>query len=171
MRRRRIGLAIALAALAAGSMAGTAGAADQSVNMGGFAFSPATVTVTEGDAVTWSNGDEVPHTATGSAFDTGTITTGGSASVTFDTAGSFDYVCTIHPAMTGTVVVEAAASGGGGGGGATPPPTDTAPPVTGAPDDPAGTAGAWLLAVLGVAMILGTIAVGRRAEERPASND
>jgi hypothetical protein len=83
--------------------------------------------------VTWTNGDGVGHTATadGGSFDTGTIGGGGSDSVTFSTAGTFAYHCTIHPAMTGTISVQAAA-GGGGGSTATTPPTDSATPASAA---------------------------------------
>jgi plastocyanin len=116
MDRRR------LAALAGGSAlviaigAGTALAADRSVAISGFSFSPRTVTVNVGDTVTWTNSDAQAHTATsGSAWNTGDIANGESASITFSTAGTYDYICAIHPTMTGTVVVSA--------GGA--PPTDT----------------------------------------------
>ena len=112
-------LAAVMVAAATAFLAGdTAEAADATVSAQNFAFSPASVTVNVGDQVTWSNGDNVPHTATSTtgAFDTGNIAGGASASVAFNTAGSFSYFCQIHPNMTGTVVVQAA---GGGGGGAT----------------------------------------------------
>ena len=97
-----------VAVLGAGSVA----AADQTVTISGLAFSPPSVTVNEGDTVTWTNEDGMPHTATGSggSFDTGTLADGASAAVTFDTAGTFAYICSIHPTMTGTVIVEAAAT-------------------------------------------------------------
>jgi Copper binding proteins, plastocyanin/azurin family len=82
--------------------------------MADFSFSPATVTVTAGDTVTWTNsGPDEPHTATGDGFDTGEVAVGSSASATFSQAGDFPYVCTLHPEMTGTVRVLAAAAGGG----------------------------------------------------------
>ena len=115
LRRARVaggGLLLGLGALSLAVAAPGALAADQDVAMSGFAFSPATVTVTEGDTVTWSNSDAVAHTATAEdgSFDTGSIGGGSSDSVTFDAAGTFAYHCTIHPSMTGTVVVEAAAA-------------------------------------------------------------
>ena len=134
-----IGGAVAVFASGAGSIAL---AADHGVDIAGFAFSPQTIKVAVGDTVTWTNADAQGHTATadGGAFDTGRISGGSSASATFATAGTFAYHCSIHPAMTATIVVEA--------GAATPPPTDTAPA------DPAGTrpaAAAWLvLAVAGI---------------------
>ena len=90
-----------------------------SVSMVDFAFSPASVTVDVGDSVTWSNDGEEPHTATGSGFDTGTVAPGASASATFSTAGSFSYICEIHPFMKGTVVVDGPSPTSAAGG-----PTD-----------------------------------------------
>lgn len=70
-----------------------------------FSFTPATVTIARGGSVTWTNSDPVPHTATGSGWDTGNLANGEKKAVTFATAGTFDYRCNIHPAMTGKVVV------------------------------------------------------------------
>ncbi len=72
-----------------------------------FKFSPASLTVHVGDAVTWTNVGPAQHTATASdhSFDTGILGRGASASHTFSTAGTFAYICTIHPFMHGTVVV------------------------------------------------------------------
>lgn len=70
-------------------------------------FSPQTVIVAQNGTVRWQNSDVTTHTATGSAFDTGNILPGGfSAPKTFPTKGTFAYVCSIHPGMTGTVVVQ-----------------------------------------------------------------
>ena len=86
-------------------------AATQTVTISDFAFSPATVTITAGDTVTWTNADPVVHTATSTtgAFDSGDIAQGESFSVTFTTPGTYDYFCTPHPTMTGQIVVQAAA--------------------------------------------------------------
>lgn len=86
-------------------------AATQTVTISDFAFSPATVTITAGDSVTWTNADPVVHTATSTtgAFDSGDIAQGESFSVTFTTPGTYDYFCTPHPTMTGQIVVQAAA--------------------------------------------------------------
>jgi plastocyanin len=106
----------------------TALAADAAVSMRDFAFSPGTVEIRVGDSVTWTNRDAVEHTATGSngAFDTGLLGEGESFSVTFVRAGTYRYLCTPHPSMTGTVVVLAASGQG------RPPNTDTAPATEGA---------------------------------------
>jgi plastocyanin len=94
-------------------------AASASVTMGDFFFSPASVTVSVGDTVTWRNTGQAPHNATGNggSFSTATIDNGESASHTFNSAGTFSYICTIHPQMKGTVRVLSANSGGGGGSG------------------------------------------------------
>jgi plastocyanin len=88
-------------------------AGSQTVPIKGFAFKPATVTVNVGDTVTWTNQDSASHTATASdgSFDTGNLSKGASGSHKFSQAGSFAYICSIHPNMKGTVVVKAASSG------------------------------------------------------------
>ena len=73
-----------------------------------FAFAPATLTVPVGATVTWTNRDEEPHTVVssdGSTFHSPGMGTGGTYTFTFTNPGSFDYVCSIHPFMHGTVVV------------------------------------------------------------------
>jgi len=76
------------------------------VTIGDFAFSPAAIEVKVGDTVTWTNNDSLPHTVTGDGgVDSGELATGQTYTKTFDTAGEYAYACTIHPAMTGTVVV------------------------------------------------------------------
>ena len=94
-------------------------AASASVTIRDFAFSPSTVTVNEGDTVTWTNEDAAAHTATADdgSFDTGTLRKGESGSATFTQAGSFSYFCTPHPDMKGTVVVQASSAGSGSGDG------------------------------------------------------
>ena len=79
------------------------------VTIADFAFSPNSITVQAGTTVTWVNNDTVPHTATGNngEFDTGQIAPGGSASITFDSAGTFAYFCSIHPNMTASIIVQA----------------------------------------------------------------
>ena len=91
-------------ASATGSPAAVAG--DQ-VTIDNFAFAPATLTVKVGGTVTWTNRDEEPHTvaAADGSFHSPGMGTGATFSHTFGTAGKFDYVCSIHPSMHGTVVV------------------------------------------------------------------
>jgi plastocyanin len=77
------------------------------VSIDNFAFAPATLTVKVGSTVTWTNRDEEPHTVAASdgSFHSPGMGTGATFSHTFSTAGKFDYVCSIHPSMHGTVVV------------------------------------------------------------------
>jgi plastocyanin len=74
-------------------------------------FSPGYVEVVLGTTITWSNNDAISHTVTDvdGDFDSGTITTGGSFSLTFNEVGTFSYYCSLHQQMTGQVVVVAAA--------------------------------------------------------------
>ena len=150
-RRRLVGVTGGLA-LALGMSAGSVMAADQDVAISGFSFSPRIATVRVGDTVTWTNSDAQAHTATsGSAWTTGDIANGDSASITFRTAGTFDYICAIHPTMTGQVVVRA---------GGTTPPTDTA--VPGSTGDPSSLT----LALLGLVMVIGTLVANRHLRDR-----
>lgn len=94
---------------------GDMGPKTHSVNITGFAFSPATISIKVGDTVTWTNNDTDVHTVTadGGQFDSGIINkvaTGPpptSFTRTFSAAGTFPYHCNVHPAMTGTVQVTA----------------------------------------------------------------
>lgn len=142
MDRRLVAVSGALA-LVVGIGAGTVQAADQDVAISGFSFSPRTVTVDVGDSVTWTNSDAQTHTATsGSDWDTGDIGNGESTSITMRRAGTYDYICTIHPTMTGRVVVR-------GGSGA--PKTDTLGGTGEGRDSLAAT-----LAILGMIMLAAT---------------
>ena len=71
-------------------------------------FAHASRTVAVGDTVLWTNRGSAPHTATaiGGEWNSGTLTAGGSFQRTFSSAGSFAYLCTIHPFMTGTITVQ-----------------------------------------------------------------
>jgi len=80
-------------------------------------FIPSPVVITVGGTVTWENTDTAAHTSSSGTpaggpdgvFDSSLIMTGASFSHTFDSAGTFDYFCMVHPWMTGTVIVEAEA--------------------------------------------------------------
>src|SRR5215204_3474625 len=90
--------------------AGTDAAAESvAVEIKNFAFNPPEITVPVGGNVTWTNGDTVPHTATGqdrNALQSGTIAPGESFTQTFDTAGTYEYFCEFHANMKGTIVVQ-----------------------------------------------------------------
>ena len=72
-----------------------------------YAYSPMELEVKVGTTVTWTNMDYVPHTVTADngAFDSGMMANGAQFSFTFNEPGTYTYVCTYHPNMTGTVVV------------------------------------------------------------------
>ena len=77
------------------------------IGIDNFSFAPATLTVARGTRVTWINGDDVPHVIvhTAGKFSSKVLDTGGRFGHTFDRAGRYDYFCSIHPKMTGTIVV------------------------------------------------------------------
>jgi len=79
-----------------------------------FLYDNPNITITQGDTITWTNNDAATHTATSDKplFDTGSLTTGQSASFTFNTAGTFPYHCSIHPFMTATITVLPKTTGG-----------------------------------------------------------
>jgi plastocyanin len=81
--------------------------ATNAVSIQNFAFTPAIVTIKTGTTMTWTNRDQDSHTATAMSgpFHSPTLNTGQSYQYTFTTPGRFDYLCTIHPFMTATVVV------------------------------------------------------------------
>ena len=91
--------------------AGDGTSADAAVIIADFSFEPASIETSTGAAVTWTNEDGVTHTVTAGepgspadAFDE-SLDSGDTAEVTFDEAGTFPYFCSIHPNMTGEVVV------------------------------------------------------------------
>jgi plastocyanin len=92
---------------AASSAAPAAPVAGNAVNIDNFAFAPATLTVPVGGTVTWTNRDEEPHNvvANDGSFHSPGMGSQATFSHTFAKAGSFDYVCSIHPFMHATVVV------------------------------------------------------------------
>lgn len=79
----------------------------EKVEIADFAYDPDPVTVQVGGKVTWLNQDSAPHTATAEdgSFDTGTLEEGKLKSETFKQAGTYEYICQIHPDMHGVVEV------------------------------------------------------------------
>ncbi len=76
------------------------------VRISNFAFQPAQVTIKPNQTVGWINNDNTAHTVTGSGFDSGSIGPGGRYDHLFDTVGTYNYSCTIHPQMQGSVIVQ-----------------------------------------------------------------
>jgi plastocyanin len=73
-----------------------------------FMFAPTSLTVKAGSTVTWTNKDGEPHTVVSDTglFRSGALDTNESFSFRFDQPGTYRYVCTIHPRMTGTIQVQ-----------------------------------------------------------------
>jgi plastocyanin len=78
------------------------------VRIDNFAFGPQTLTVPVGATVTWTNGDDIPHSvvSTDGAFKSKALDTDDKFSFTFGKAGTYSYFCGLHPKMTGKVVVQ-----------------------------------------------------------------
>lgn len=78
------------------------------ISIARFAFVPATLTISAGQSITWTNSDPVDHTATSDdkLWDSGSLGPDGMFSMTFSQPGTYAYHCTIHPFIRGTVVVQ-----------------------------------------------------------------
>ena len=83
---------------------------NKEVHIDQFAFAPQRVTVKTGTTVTWINDDDIPHTAasSGKLFKSRALDTKDKFSFTFTTPGTYEYFCSLHPHITGAIVVEAA---------------------------------------------------------------
>lgn len=77
------------------------------IKIDNFSFGPAALTVSVGTTVTWTNRDDIPHTvvSTEKVFKSKVLDTDEKFSYTFTKAGEFPYFCSIHPKMTGKVIV------------------------------------------------------------------
>src|SRR3989454_6475864 len=80
------------------------------IKIDNFSFGPATVTVSVGSTVTWTNRDDIPHTVVSTddpkVFKSKVLDTDEKFSFTFTKAGTYPYFCSIHPKMTAKVVVQ-----------------------------------------------------------------
>jgi plastocyanin len=103
-------LAVAAFTMAAVFPAASAQAAETLVQIDQFIFAPQRVSVKAGTTVTWVNDDDIPHVvvASNKLFKSKTLDTNDKFSFTFTTPGTYEYFCSLHPHMTGTIVVEAA---------------------------------------------------------------
>jgi plastocyanin len=149
-------------------------AATKNVTIADFEFTPAQITIQQGDTVTWTNEGPTAHSATASdgSFDTGVFSAGGSRSETFDEAGTFSYICTPHPNMTGTIVVEASSSGESGSGDSGSGSTDTGSTDSSGTESSTSSSGsglpptgadALILAILGLVMLALGLTIQRRS--------
>jgi plastocyanin len=83
-------------------------AAGAEIEINNFAFAPTIVKVPVGAQVTWTNKDEIPHNvvSTDKTIKSKVLDTNEKFTFTFTKAGTFTYLCTIHPRMKGTIVVQ-----------------------------------------------------------------
>jgi plastocyanin len=88
--------------------AGQPPASNTEVKIDNFSFGPATVTVAAGTTVTWTNRDDIPHTVVSDdkVFKSKVMDTDEKFSFTFAKPGTYSYFCSVHPKMTGKVVVQ-----------------------------------------------------------------
>lgn len=91
-----------------GTVAAAPTAAQVEIKIDNFSFVPATVTVAPGTVVHWVNRDDIPHNVVSDdkSFKSKVMDTNEDFSFTFDKAGSYSYFCSIHPKMTGKVIVQ-----------------------------------------------------------------
>jgi plastocyanin len=110
--RRGIGVAgfvmiaaVALGALCPWAFGQTSSTAE--IKIDNFSFGPATITVAAGTTVTWINRDDIPHKVVSNddVFRSNVLDTDGKFSYTFSKAGAYPYFCSLHPKMTGQIVV------------------------------------------------------------------
>ena len=104
-------MAALLLAMLAGrqaTLAAAPAAAPAEVKIDNFNFSPATLTVPVGTAVTWTNRDDIPHTVVSDdkSIKSKALDTDEKFTFTFSKAGTYTYFCSIHPKMKGTIVVQ-----------------------------------------------------------------
>lgn len=150
------------------SGAGTARAQGTvSVSIIDNSFDPGSITVAAGTTVVWTNNGANPHTVTADdgSFNSGTLDPGGTYSVTFNTPGTFGYVCTIHDGMAGTVVVTGGDDGDTGDGdgaddGDAAPPAQM--PTTGAGTSALHDSTTMLIVLAGAATVLLALAMRQR---------
>jgi plastocyanin len=87
----------------------TARADDRVVSIDNFVFTPKEMTVAVGTRITWVNHDDIPHTVMSTDgtrnFRSPPLDTDNKFAITFDRPGTYKYFCSLHPMMTGTIVV------------------------------------------------------------------
>ncbi|MGD0930309.1 MAG: cupredoxin family copper-binding protein [Candidatus Korobacteraceae bacterium] len=103
-----ISLGIGSGVRANAAPAGAPSPSDAAVKIDNFTFSPATITVPVGTTVRWTNHDDIPHTVVSDdkTFKSKALDTDEQFTYTFTKAGTYNYFCSIHPKMTGVVVVK-----------------------------------------------------------------
>jgi plastocyanin len=101
-------MVFALATLLTGRKAAAAGPPPVEVKIDNFSFTPPTLTVKVGTQITWINADDIPHTVVSDnqSFKSKVLDTNEKFTFTADKPGTYSYFCSIHPKMTGTVIVQ-----------------------------------------------------------------
>jgi plastocyanin len=91
----------------AGGITAAAGADSEEVKIDNFSFTPPAITVSAGTQIRWTNHDDIPHTIVteDKSVKSKVLDTDEQFTYTFRKAGTYKYFCSIHPKMTGTVVV------------------------------------------------------------------
>jgi plastocyanin len=102
------GLSLLVASSETAAQAQQKGPASVEVKIDNFSFGPAQLTVPSGTTVTWTNRDDIPHTVVSDdkAFKSKVLDTDEKFSFTFTKPGTYPYFCSVHPKMTGKVVVQ-----------------------------------------------------------------
>jgi plastocyanin len=97
-----------LSSRAVAQAAATEAAAGTIIMAKDFMFAPTSLTIKAGSTVTWTNQDDEPHTVVSDSglFRSGALDTNQSFSFRFEKAGTYRYLCSIHPRMVGTVIVQ-----------------------------------------------------------------
>jgi plastocyanin len=167
----RIALLCGTAVIAAVAAQGAL-ASDRTVSIVDFGYQPASVTIDQGDTVTWKNDGKTQHTVTsddGKTMDSGPLDPGNEFATRFLKGGTYSYHCSIHPQMQGTVVVLAAkvptATGPKPPSGNLPPgfkpgvgPAATTTTASSSGSGGGGTSAAvWLFAALGIVAVIGGV--------------
>lgn len=105
-----LALLLALGGLAHWNRTAALAGETREVKIDNYSFSPGTLTVPVGTTVSWTNRDETIHTVVaqdaGHTFKSGGLDTDDKFSYTFDKAGTYVYICTVHPYMVGKIVVQ-----------------------------------------------------------------
>jgi plastocyanin len=118
MKTKRLHISVLIAAIFIATLTGSShistvnaqqtSPATMEVKIDNFSFGPGTLTIPAGTTVTWTNRDDIPHTvvSTEGAFKSKVLDTDEKFSFTFSKPGSYPYFCSIHPKMTGKVIVQ-----------------------------------------------------------------
>jgi amicyanin len=91
------------------SQVSTAATTNHSISITEYMFSPSQLIIKVGDTVVWTNNGATSHTVTsdsGSELSSPTLSSNGIYAHTFNAAGTYNYHCSIHPTMTGVIIVQ-----------------------------------------------------------------